>query len=210
MKNKFIIFAMLFMGVNFTFAQDSTADLAWDAVSEPVAGYTVFWGTEPGVYPNSQELGDVTQTTLTGLPNCGPLYFCVRARKDDGTLSQNCSNEVDGWGAPTIASITPPQVEQGFTGNITIAGINYMEGATFGVEPGQGVVVNSISRNSCNELVANITVDSSTRLGFIDTEVLNPDRIWTDWVVGQLEIISPTAPSTPTNLRRTEKKPDTP
>ena len=40
--------------------------LRWDASTGDVAGYTVYWGTDTGVYPNHENVGNVLEI---GTPN---------------------------------------------------------------------------------------------------------------------------------------------
>ena len=54
--------------------------LAWSANTEPdIASYKVYWGTSPGVYPNSLNVGNVTQVTIGGLNPALNYYFVITA-----------------------------------------------------------------------------------------------------------------------------------
>jgi hypothetical protein len=53
--------------------------LQWDAVSGDVTGYKVYYGTSSGNYPNSFDVGNVTQCALSDLPLAKPITLRVRA-----------------------------------------------------------------------------------------------------------------------------------
>jgi hypothetical protein len=54
--------------------------LAWDANTESdVAGYLLWYGTQPGSYMTSVDVGNRTEWTLTGLPDGQRYYFAVQA-----------------------------------------------------------------------------------------------------------------------------------
>ena len=88
--------------------------LAWDPSPDPVAGYTVYWGTSSGNYTASV---NTTQTshTVQGLTNGVRYYFVVRAYSSSGVQSAP-SNEVNGIpsnGAPSITSPGPRTIKAG-------------------------------------------------------------------------------------------------
>ncbi|MBW2339730.1 MAG: fibronectin type III domain-containing protein [Deltaproteobacteria bacterium] len=107
-----------------TYAQHVT--LEWDANTEPdLAGYNVYYKTGSSGPPyngtgategNSPiDVGNVTQFTLTGLPDGVTHYFVVTAY-NTGDVESDYSNEVSTSGGVTLA-ITSPQ--QGFSVNDT-------------------------------------------------------------------------------------------
>lgn len=60
-------------------ASDHPVTLVWDANNESeVQGYKLHYGTAPGRYEQSIDVGKVTTYTLQGLPS-GSYYFAVTA-----------------------------------------------------------------------------------------------------------------------------------
>ena len=65
-----------------------SATLTWNANPEPdIAGYTVVYGTRSGVYAFTQQVGNVTTTSITNLEPGQTYYFAVRAVNQDGLTS---------------------------------------------------------------------------------------------------------------------------
>lgn len=68
-----------------------TAELTWTAPTTTVAGeiltnlagYRVYYGTSPGGYTETIDVGNVTTTTITDL-SPGTYYFAVTAYDSDG------------------------------------------------------------------------------------------------------------------------------
>jgi len=87
---------------------DALVDLYWSTNIEPdLASYTVYWGTQPGVYPNV--ISGVTQPNrqVTGLTNGVRYYFAVSAVDTSGNESQK-SIERSAVPNGTIPDTTPP------------------------------------------------------------------------------------------------------
>ena len=81
-----------------TQAPDTTAALAWDAVTAPgLSGYRVYYGNTPGTYSqsfgNGLNVGNVTTYTVTGLSRGVRYYFAVTAF-DSSNNESVYSNEV--------------------------------------------------------------------------------------------------------------------
>ncbi len=58
----------------------ATVDLSWNANPEPdIAGYRVSYGTTPGIFPNSIQVGKTTTASVTGLAEGATYYFVVAA-----------------------------------------------------------------------------------------------------------------------------------
>jgi FG-GAP-like repeat/FG-GAP repeat len=77
-------------------AHAATLTLAWDRNPEPdIAGYILYWGTQPGVYPNSWDVGNFTSQQILGLADATTYYFVVRAYNTGWVLSSP-SAEVSG------------------------------------------------------------------------------------------------------------------
>jgi hypothetical protein len=75
-------------------AATGSVTVTWDANTEPdVVSYTVFYGTQSGVYPLSKSVGNITSYTVDGLTEGQTYYFAVQAISSDG-LGSPLSAEV--------------------------------------------------------------------------------------------------------------------
>jgi hypothetical protein len=111
----------LFLAVLILIASSSAAfadaiNLAWDPSTDPtVTGYRISFGTQPGVYTTTVDVGNRSSWRVTGLVDGLRYYFVVRAYNYFGLISDP-SNEVDGVavGLLTITSTaygqSPPGV----------------------------------------------------------------------------------------------------
>lgn len=69
------------------------ADLAWDPNTEPsLMGYKLYYGTAPGNYSQSIDVGNVTSYVVSNLPVGVTYYFVVKAYDAFGESSN--SNEI--------------------------------------------------------------------------------------------------------------------
>ena len=108
----------------------ATVTLAWDPNPEPnIAGYIVSYGTSPGSYSTSADVGKVT-TWSVSLSAGARYYFALQAYNTSG-LRSGYSTEVSTnivANAPTIATLSPASGSVGTA--VTISGANF--GATKG------------------------------------------------------------------------------
>jgi Fibronectin type III domain/FG-GAP-like repeat len=89
-------------------ADAASLTLAWDPDVSNVTGYTLYWGTQSGVYPNSVDVGNQTSRQVTGLGNQVRYYFVVKAYDSAGEFS-GPSAEVSGvtaGSAPPSSAVT--------------------------------------------------------------------------------------------------------
>ncbi len=69
-------------------ASAATRTLAWDANAETdIAGYRLSYGTAPGSYATTVDVGKVTQWTISGLSAGVTYYFVIRAYNTAGLVS---------------------------------------------------------------------------------------------------------------------------
>jgi len=69
-------------------SQAASIQLAWDANDEPdVAGYRVYFGTAPNLYPNSVDAGPATEAEVDGLIPGVSYYLSVTAYNSNGDES---------------------------------------------------------------------------------------------------------------------------
>jgi hypothetical protein len=100
------IVALLIAAQAFTAKSDIM--LAWNPVpGATITNYTLFWGTNSGVYIFEAYAGTQTNMTVTGLSSNTVYYFSVMATAQDGTQSLD-SNEVVCTNSPTLMPPTPP------------------------------------------------------------------------------------------------------
>jgi hypothetical protein len=155
-----------------------TASLAWDPVSDTdLAGYRVYYGTSPGSYTQSVDVGNVTQATISGLTDCTTYYFGVKAYDTAANESTSYSNQVQGWSRPIVTSSTPSSAEQGRTLSLTIAGSNFPSGAT-ALFSNAGITVNSTTVNACGQLTLNVTVAAGATPGASSLDVTDLDGVF--------------------------------
>lgn len=178
----FARFALIALGVLAAAAgrpaSAGTVSLAWDPVPDTdVAGYRVYYGTAPGNYSQSVDVGNTTQTTVSGLTDCTTYYFGVKAYDTAGNESTDYSNEISGWARPTVASSTPSAAEQGRTLALTIAGSNFQSGATVAFS-NTGITVNSVTVDACGQITANVTVGNSAAPGASNVDVTDPGGVF--------------------------------
>jgi hypothetical protein len=95
-----IIF-LIMLCVTYTGAASAgQAVLSWDAPTTnedgtpltDLAGYKIYWGTAPGTYTQSKDVGNVITYTITGLPS-GKYFFAVTAY-NVALMESGKSNEV--------------------------------------------------------------------------------------------------------------------
>jgi len=153
-----------------------TISVTWDALSHPdLVGYRVFYGTASGTYTQSIDVGLTPQATLTGLTDCTNYYVAVKGRASDGSLSPTYSAELSGWSRPTVTTSNPTSIARASTGSVTLGGTNFRSGASVLLSDAS-IVVNSVTVNSCSQLVANITVPATSALGAKNVSVRNTDQ----------------------------------
>ena len=84
---KTIILALAMALIMAPAAVAAEVTLAWDPNSESdLAGYKLHWGTDTRVYTTSVDVGNVTQYTLTNIPD-GTVYYAATAYDTDGNES---------------------------------------------------------------------------------------------------------------------------
>jgi hypothetical protein len=100
-----------------TTAQAGSLKFAWDPSPDPtVVGYVVVYGTVPGVYPYSLDVGNQTTATVYGLAG-GPIYyFAVEAYSFSGGFSV-LSNVVSGTTTNLPPTIQNPGNQNSLTTN---------------------------------------------------------------------------------------------
>jgi hypothetical protein len=151
-----------------------TVSLRWSA-TPGATGYRVFYGTAAGSYGSQMDAGSATTATVSGLTDCAPAYFAVKAYDAVGTLSESYSNVVSGWARPTVTAVSPAAAEQGRRLTLTIDGTNFNSGAalTFSTP---GITVHAITVQSCNRLTADVTIGTTATTGSGSVTVMNLDR----------------------------------
>jgi hypothetical protein len=89
-----------------SFPKDAQASsgvtLAWDPATD-VAGYRLYCGTASGVYTQTLEVGNTTQTLVSNLVD-GQTYFFAVTAYNSGGLESSPSNEVSYQLPPSIGT----------------------------------------------------------------------------------------------------------
>ena len=108
------------LNVNATKSSNTSVHVTWDDLSalEPqVNGYKINYGTSPGVYTSSIDVGDTTSGNVTGLGSGITYYFAVSAYYSDPT-----SNTVNNSANSSETSIDFPGPPHQPTGVSAVAG----------------------------------------------------------------------------------------
>lgn len=106
-------------------ATEGVLFLRWNRVSDPVlAGYKLYYGTTPGEYSESVDVGDVSWFLMRDLLEDGVTYhIAAKGYNVYGTESETFSNEVGAIvHAPVVTSIEPDHGPIGGGTPITITG----------------------------------------------------------------------------------------
>jgi hypothetical protein len=181
MRNFFRSFAIVAAALFIAAAlpvEAGTASLAWDPVPDTdVAGYRVYYGTSPTAYTSSVDVGNVTQTTISGLTDCTTYYFGVKAYDTAANESTSYSNQLQGYTRPVVTSASPSSAEQGRTLAVTIAGSGFVAGATANFA-NAGITVNSSTVNACGQIVLSVTVGAAATVGASNMDVNDPDGVF--------------------------------
>jgi hypothetical protein len=162
------------LGLAISASAAGTVALQWDP-ADGASGYRVFYGTAPGNYTTQVDTGSATQTTVSGLADCMPWYFAVKAYDGGGNFSTTYSNEVTGWPRPSLTNVSPATAEQGRRLTLTIDGSNFKSGATVTFST-PGLTVNAVTVQSCNRLTVDVTVGTGATVGGSNLELMNGDR----------------------------------
>jgi hypothetical protein len=124
-------------------ADAGSLTLAWDPNSEPdLAGYVLWYGSQPGTYTTSIDVGNQTSFRVANLTDGASYYFAVRAYNTRGATS-GMSNEIAGT------------VPVALSGPV----------AAFGFEEGAGAVAADGSPNANHATLAGARWTSSGRFG---------------------------------------------
>jgi hypothetical protein len=181
------------LGVTSAPAHAGEISLRWDFVSN-ATGYRVYYGTSPGQYTQSTNVGNTTATNLEVPEDCTTYYVAVKAYDSYGE-SPDFSNEVSGWAHPEISSFDSGPIQQGSVVPINITGANFGSGAQISIDLGDIptdqygdplIHLEDVTVLSCNQMQAMLTVEPTARgqramaigawdIGF---EVVNPDSIF--------------------------------
>jgi PKD repeat protein len=155
-----------------------TVSLEWNPVSDSdLAGYRIYYGTNPNNLSQQTDVGTVTAHTVTGLADCTSWHLAVKAFDTSGQESVDLSNLVSGWPRPVVSSAAPSSGGQGEQVTVTLTGSNFMSGAIVLLSD-PDLVAGPTTVNACGELVVNITIAPGAALGPVDVEVENPDQVF--------------------------------
>jgi hypothetical protein len=162
------------LGAAISASAAGTVALQWSP-ADGASGYRVYYGTAAGNYTTQMDVGSATQTTVSGLADCMPWYFAVKAYDAGGNFSTTYSNEVTGWPRPSLTNVSPAAAEQGRRLTLTVDGSNFKSGATVTFST-PGLTVNAVTVQSCNRLTVDVTVGTGATLGGSNLDLMNSDR----------------------------------
>ncbi len=139
-------------------AQAAVVTVAWDANPEAdLAGYIVSWGTQTGIYTNSQDVGNVATYTVPDLQPGSTYYVAVQAYNTNG-LSGPYSTELTTTtppgpvtGGPTLTLVTPSSGPTAGGTLITLTGTDFIAGAAVNVG---GILADTITYVSPTTITA--------------------------------------------------------
>jgi subtilisin-like proprotein convertase family protein len=145
------LWLFLFVSLSGTLAQGtSSVTLAWDPnTTDPgIVGYELYYGTTSGVYSVTNDVGNVTTATVSGLLPGTTYYFCVTDHNTSG-LESPPSNELayqvpsTGGGAanPVITWATPASLVYGTALSVTQLNATANVAGTFAYNPPTGTVL---------------------------------------------------------------------
>lgn len=142
--------------VMYADANTGSVSLKWQS-SLNAEGYKVEYGTEPGVYTNTLDVGNTLSTNITGLTNGSTYYFAVTAYDSAGTSP--VSNEVN---AALVTSNAPliRKVYAERTGNIAVEweGVQGATGYTVKYGTSPGTYTNTVDAgNNWGQLISGLT-----------------------------------------------------
>jgi len=149
--------------------------LRWNRVTDPgLAGYKLYYGTEPGQYTESVDVGDISWFLMRDLLEDGVTYYiAAKAYNVYSTESEAFSNEVSAIvHAPVVTSIEPDHGPIGGGTHITITGQYFAP---------RGVRVRLGGERAFNvQVVDEHTITAVTHwhwAGTVDVVVSNPDDL---------------------------------
>ena len=154
---------------------EGVLSLRWNRVSDPIlAGYKLYYGTAPGEYTESVDVGDVSWFLMRDLLEDGVTYYiAAKGYNVYGTESETFSNEVSAIvHAPVVTSIEPDHGPIGGGTLITITGQYFAP---------RGVRVSLGGKHAYNvRVVDEHTITAMThwhRADPVDVVVSNPDDL---------------------------------
>jgi len=87
-KFKVVIAAFLILCLVPDSVKSADVKISWDSNKEDdLAGYVVYYGTRSRMYAYNKDVGNVTECTITALPDTGVYYFSITAYDRAGNES---------------------------------------------------------------------------------------------------------------------------
>lgn len=188
LRLSFLVFCIAAFGL----APAGTVSLSWNPAVN-ADGYRVYYGTAPGQYAFSRDIGNNTSAAINGLQDCTEWFFAVKAYNLTGE-SVGFSGELSGWPRPTID--VPIVRRQGEQFTMTIRGSNFQPGLSVTTN-NSNVTLGAPSVTACDtvELVATIepTIPGvrPAEIGTWALEVVNPSTVFGSRSDGLQVLIEP-------------------
>ena len=151
--------------------------LSWSG-SPGASGYRLYYGPGPSNYTVTVDVGNVTQTTVSGLTDCVDSYFAVTAYNLAG--ESGFSPEVASWPRPSLGVGTPASAKQGTQLTLDVSGSNLQPGAAISLD-NPDVLVDGNPTVSCTSIEFIVTVEPTAEgvrpaeIGSVELTVTNPN-----------------------------------
>lgn len=145
----------------------------------PTVTYTYVWNGSAGsglaqsYTTESGDLGSTLSCTVTATNDFG---FAEATTADVGPIVAGGGG---GDSGTFITSLSPPDYDEGTTGNVVVTGNGFVSGATVAIA-GASVTVNSVTFNSSTSLTVNVTVAGDAGTNVWVLTVTNPDSTSAD------------------------------
>jgi hypothetical protein len=147
--------------------------VSWNA-SADASGYEVHYGTAPGDYPLTVDVGAATETSIDGLEDCRTWYFAATAYNAVGDAG--LCNEDSSWPRPVVDGIAPASAVQGDSLTLTFTGVNFQAGTDVSFA-NPGVIVQSVTVVSCNEMNVAVSIEADAPPGSTGVEITNASGV---------------------------------
>ncbi len=151
-------------------ATEGSINLSWIRSLDPfVAGYKVYYGTAPGKYTQSLDVGNVNRYLTMGLEDNVTYYFAVKAYDIKGQESLGFSREVKAtYHAPHVRSLDV--VSGPISGNtaVTLKGAHFVKGSTVLFGGDHATVIWPAPETI-------LVLAPAHKVGMVDVVVISPD-----------------------------------
>src|SRR5262245_28932086 len=190
-------------------AVGATIDLEWNPGGQDVVGYRIYKGSQPDLLAFALDVPRVESAPLGGLTACSYYYIAVKAVDDQGLISEEYSNIVEGYPHPEIVSVTPSVLRRGASATLVVTGSSFVTGAVPSFD-GRRVQVRSSRIDACGRMTLEVAIPKTAPEGPAAFTISNPDggfgtstaafRVVAEGTGDPLEVLSVTPAPGATNV----------